>query len=122
VIDALEKAYVQASDTRVRPTAELVEKLGGGWGAEEALAISIYCALAAKGDFAQGLILAVNHGGDSNSTGAITGNIMGALLGRRAIPVNWLERLELRQEIETVALDLFVRYEDSPGWKKKYPV
>ncbi|TSK07498.1 MAG: ADP-ribosylglycohydrolase family protein [Geobacter sp.] len=38
-------------------------------------------ALIAKEDFTHGIKLSVNHGGDSDSTGAITGNIFGALLG-----------------------------------------
>lgn len=32
------------------------------------------------------MCLAVNHDGDSDSTGAITGNILGAYLGQQAIP------------------------------------
>lgn len=61
-------------------TPENVEQLGQGWIAEEALAISIFCALRAK-HFRSGVLAAVNHGGDSDSTGAITGNILGTPLG-----------------------------------------
>ena len=63
---------------------------------------------------ARQLLLAVNHGGDSDSTGAITGNILGTLLGKEAIPGRWLERLELRDEIEAVAVDMYRRFVD-PG-------
>lgn len=59
------------------PTAADVEALGGGWIAEEALAIGLYCALVGR-DFAHGVLLAVNHGGDSDSTGAIAGNLPSA--------------------------------------------
>lgn len=83
---------------------ETVERLGGGWVGDEALVISLYCALAAKGDFARGVRLAVNHSGDSDSTGAITGNILGALLGRGAIPAEWVEMVELRAVVEGMAL------------------
>ncbi len=79
---------------------ETIERLGGGWVGDEALAISLYCAFAAEGDFARGVCLAVNHSGDSDSTGAITGNILGALLGKGAIPGEFLEQLELRELIE----------------------
>ncbi len=48
-------------------------------------------------------MLAVNHGGDSDSTGAITGNILGTLLGEDAIPSNWLTELEGRETIERMA-------------------
>lgn len=88
------------------PSAERVEQLGKGWVAEEALGIAVYCALSAAGDFERGVVLAVNHGGDSDSTGAITGNILGALLGSDAIPARWLEQLELRDVIERLADEL----------------
>ena len=58
-------------------------------------------------NFDEGVILAVNHGGDSDSTGAIAGNILGAMLGARSIGGHWLHDLELRDEIEMIAADLF---------------
>jgi len=82
-----------------------IELLGEGWIAEEALAISIFCALSAR-DFDHGVIMAVNHGGDSDSTGAITGNILGALWGERVIDRKWLEPMELREVIREMAGDL----------------
>jgi ADP-ribosylglycohydrolase len=87
-----------------KPCPETVEKLGGGWVGDEALAISIYCALAAERDFAKGVRLAVNHSGDSDSTGSITGNIFGAILEKEKIPQKWLEEVELREVIEKTAL------------------
>jgi ADP-ribosyl-[dinitrogen reductase] hydrolase len=89
-----------------KPGPETVERFGGGWEGDEALSISIYCALAAEGDFAAGVRLAVNHSGDSDSTGSITGNILGALLGKGAIPVKWLSELELADVLEETALTL----------------
>lgn len=44
--------------------------------------------------------------GDSDSTGAIAGNLLGALHGVDAIPRRWLEPLELRGVIEEIADDL----------------
>jgi ADP-ribosylglycohydrolase len=85
---------------------EAIDRLGQGWIAEEALAISIYCALVAE-TFREGVILAVNHDGDSDSTGAITGNLLGAVHGVGAIPAEWLEELELRDVIAEVADDLY---------------
>ncbi len=89
-----------------KPGPETVEKLGGGWVGDEALVLSLYCALAAEGDFARGVRLAVNHSGDSDSTGAITGNILGSLSGKGAIPQKWLEEVELANVIEKTALDI----------------
>ena len=80
-------------------------QLGEGWVAEEALAISLYCALSTV-DTEEAIILAVNHSGDSDSTGSITGNIMGLLNGADSIPSRWMEELELREVIKTMATDM----------------
>ena len=97
---AIEQAETLA-DSEVPPTAA-VNALGQGWTAEEALAIAIYCSLVA-GSFAEGVIRAVNHDGDSDSTGAIAGHLLGALHGARAIPAEWLEPLELRGAVTDMA-------------------
>src|SRR5256885_12103371 len=78
--------------------------MGKGFVAEEALAIGLYCALTAR-DFEDGIILAVNHSGDSDSTGSISGNLLGAASGVEAIPERWLSNLELRTTIEALAED-----------------
>lgn len=79
--------------------------LGEGWVAEEALAIAIYAALAAP-DLESAIILAVNHSGDSDSTGSIAGNLLGAVHGEQVIPARWLAALELREEIVQLADDM----------------
>jgi ADP-ribosylglycohydrolase len=88
------------------PTPERVAMLGEGWVAEEALAIAIYAVLATD-SLREALLVAVNHGGDSDSTGAIAGNLAGVLYGERAIPDEWLEQLELRAAITQIADDLY---------------
>ncbi len=88
------------------PSEKAIARLGEGWIAEEALAISLYCALVAR-DFRDGVILAVNHDGDSDSTGSITGNLLGTLYGVDVIPQEWLEPLELRDIIMEIADDLY---------------
>lgn len=103
--------------------------LGEGWVAEEALAIAVYCALVAE-DFRHGVILAVNHDGDSDSTGAIAGNLLGVMHGSKAIPSAWLEPLELREVITEIAEDLLAVNEwgvgetggkDNDWVREKYP-
>lgn len=104
-----------------------IHKLGEGWVAEETLAISIYCALRYQNDFSAGIIAAVNHKGDSDSTGAVTGNILGALLGYDVIEDKWKTDLELLDVILEMADDLchgcqmseYSDYED-PDWFRKY--
>jgi len=89
----------------VRPSPERIADLGGGWVAEEALAIGLWCALAAE-SLEDGVITAVNHSGDSDSTGMIAGNLLGLIYGPQAIPDRWLEDLELRDVIVQIAVDL----------------
>ncbi len=86
---------------------EAVQQLGEGWVAEEALAIAVYCALCHSANAENALCLAVNHDGDSDSTGAICGNIMGAYLGVNALPKKWLKKLELHDLILKVADKLY---------------
>lgn len=88
------------------PYEEAIARLGQGRIAEEALAISIYCALVAR-NFKHGVILAVNHDGDSNSIGSIVGNLLGEMLGVKPIPAEWLEPLELRDVITELAEHLY---------------
>ena len=96
---------VDLADTAGTPTPELVEQLGGGWIGEEALAIALYCVLA-EPDPRAAFLLAVNHSGDSDSTGALVGNLLGAQHGSAALPQDWLDQVELREVITTVASDL----------------
>lgn len=95
--------------TALPPTPETVESLGGGWVAEEALAIAVYAALTYPGphEMLDALTLAVTHSGDSDSTGSICGNILGALHGESALPPELLLDLEGRDAIVALA-DLFV--------------
>ena len=84
---------------------DTLSRLGEGWVAEEALAIALYCALGAQ-DFASAVLLAVNHDGDSDSTGSITGQLLGAMWGMAAIPAHWVEQLELRDVIADMGQQL----------------
>lgn len=140
--DTVEKIYIK--DKHIRELTDIINlairlsenddddltnihKLGEGWVAEETLAISIYCALRYQDDFSAGIIASVNHKGDSDSTGAVTGNILGALLGFDAIEDKWKTNLELFDVIIEMADDLchgchiseFSHYED-PDWMRKY--
>lgn len=98
-----------------------ISLLGEGWVGEEAIAIAIYCALKYKNDFRKALCLSVNHNGDSDSTGAITGNILGAYLGIDNIPAEWANQVELSGVLAQLADDLLLGFEDTETWCEKYP-
>ena len=100
LVKALELAKSNVSDE------EAISELGEGWVGEEALGISVYFSLKYSNDFEKGLIASVNHDGDSDSTGSITGNILGAYLGLGKIPMKWMESVELKDVLLRLANEL----------------
>lgn len=140
--EAAERLF--AGDAHVRELTELIDRavslsenggedlesihlLGEGWVAEETLAIAIYCSLKYEKDFSKGLIASVNHKGDSDSTGAVTGNILGALIGYEAMEDKWKEHLECKDVLLEMAEDLCwgcAKSEHTPhrsaSWEMKY--
>lgn len=110
--DGLEAALHLADKAIVAPE-ELVQVLGEGWTAAEALAVALYAVLATLPDdgaeapparhFQDALALAVNHGGPSDTTGSLAGNILGALYGEDCLPVQWLGALEAPEVVRGMA-------------------
>lgn len=109
---------------------DAIHSLGEGWVAEETLAIAIYCSLRYEKDFDKAIRTAVNHRGDSDSTGAVTGNLLGAHLGLSHIPLKYTEHLELRDAIMEIGEDLYddctvngnrePKTEKEKAWFQKY--
>lgn len=83
-----------------------IKLLGEGWTGDEALAIALYCSLRHFESFEKAVVAAVNHDGDSDSTGAICGNIMGLIYGYDALPDYFKDQLELSDVILALADDL----------------
>lgn len=84
-----------------------IHALGEGWTGDQAIAIAVYCAVKYSDDFEKAIVAAVNHAGDSDSTGALVGNILGAYLGLSQIPDKYIDKLELVDVLKTVADDLY---------------
>ena len=84
----------------------VLKNQGEGWIAEETLGIAIFCALKYKKNFKKAIEVSVNHDGDSDSTGNLVGQILGAKYGTDILPVNYLSHLELRTVIEKIAQQL----------------
>lgn len=90
--------------TNSAPDQTNIAQLGAGWVAEEALAIALYCALKYQNRPLRAIEVAVNHGGDSDSTGALTGQIVSICQqDTNWLPATYLKRLELRELIIRVA-------------------
>lgn len=111
---------------RGTPTISDLEGLGGGWVGEEALAIALACVLTAETDdpagVAEALWRSVAHGGDSDSTGSLAGNLLGAMVGERGLPQGWVEEVELRDRLVEFADDLYSAaiLDETPDFRR-YP-
>lgn len=117
-----DKQYLKAlTDRAVRlahsdiSDAEAIRQLGEGWVAEETWAIALYCAIRHIDSVENAIIASVNHDGDSDSTGSVCGNIMGAIYGYEHIKEHNIfcpegkeleDTLELSQIILALADDL----------------
>lgn len=68
---------------------------GGAWAAEMALAIARYAAVAAAG-LEVGVRIATTHSGESASTGAIVGNLLGLPHPTEVMRHPWGDQVEMR--------------------------
>ena len=117
VRDVILLALATADAGPIGPAA--LEQLGGGWVGEEALAIGLACALRVPEGTPQHVALAlsqsVTHAGDSDSTGSIAGNLLGAMFGREALPTEWLASLELVDVVERLSAELVAAITAEPS-------
>ena len=124
--DEVKTAIRNSQDAPSDGSPETVEALGGGWVAEEALAIALYAARNAV-DFDHGLQIALTHSGDSDSTGAIAGNLLGLMFPDQVSSHPLHEKVECADLIERLARDLATLvtfdedqaealFEHYPGW------
>jgi ADP-ribosylglycohydrolase len=110
-----------ARDGRIAP-GDLERSIGTGSTAAEALGIGLYAALVCDDDFDAALPVAVNHSGNSATTGAVCGSLIGAMSGAERIPERWTAELELHDVIERLAHDAVVEFGPRPpAWSDRYP-
>ncbi|PZS25781.1 MAG: ADP-ribosylglycohydrolase family protein [Pseudonocardiales bacterium] len=127
-VTALSQAVALAGADTATP--ESVQRLGGGWVGEEALAIGVYAALTRPDDPDAALLLSVNHSGDSDSTGSICGNLLGTAHGEQALPARWTSTVEAADLVLGQAERLAARYldgaqrspNDATGMTRRFPV
>jgi ADP-ribosylglycohydrolase len=100
--------YIKAAELSKKDMndEQAIKSLGQGWTADETLAIAVYCSLKYRDNFEKAIQVAVNHSGDSDSTGAVTGNIVGTYLGYELIPDRYKNNIELKDIINKISKDL----------------
>jgi ADP-ribosylglycohydrolase len=72
----------------------------------ESLPYALYSFLANRKSFRECVYCAVLHGGDRDTIGAMAGAFSGAYLGGKAIPKDWVSRVENREILEDLAKQL----------------
>lgn len=119
LLDGGGKASVVFDDSGHRwPTAEVIEIARGGYRTRDQAAIegsgyvikSLEAALwsfATTESFEDAILRAANLGDDADTTAAVCGQLAGACYGAAGIPSRWLEKLAMREEIESLADRLF---------------
>ncbi|WP_435095153.1 ADP-ribosylglycohydrolase family protein [Halarchaeum sp. P4] len=55
------------------------------------------------------IVTAVNRGGDTDTVGAVAGAVAGARFGADALPERWLDVIDERERLESLALELAAR-------------
>jgi poly(ADP-ribose) glycohydrolase ARH3 len=80
--------------------------LGQSVAVHESMPFAIYAFLRHPHSFEECLFCAVLHGGDRDTLGAMACAISGAYLGADALPLAWIDKLENRDYIESLALQL----------------
>jgi poly(ADP-ribose) glycohydrolase ARH3 len=81
-------------------------RLGQSVAVHESMPFALYSFLRHPHSFEECLFCAVLHGGDRDTLGAMACAVSGAYLGADAIPPGWRDRLENRDYIESLALQL----------------
>lgn len=119
--------FQSSKTSQVREKMELVSQLlsrdkdagivahdvGQSVAIHESMPFAIYSFLRYPKNFKECLYCSVLNGGDRDTLGAMACGISGAYLGVEAIPEDWLMKLENREYIEKLAMELVERRRDT---------
>lgn len=99
--DKIEKAIEYAHNKKV--SSETVFKEFLGWAAHDAIAATVYVFLTFPDDFQKAILFGVNTPGDSDSIASMAGALVGARVGVKQIPQDWIEILEGKDKLKMYA-------------------
>ena len=116
VRDALESARALDLQAKVRGALDIdpampVERLRTSGYVIDSFGCAVW-AIQQYATFEEVIVALVNRGRDTDTTGAIAGGLMGVLVGAKAIPARWLEKLEYHDRF-TAAVPLLVALRDA---------
>jgi len=90
-LNEMENIFAQGKKIEVR---EIVRRLGNGIEAHRSVPSASYLALAYSPDFQDAIRAAISLGGDTDTIAGMVGAIVGAHVGERGLPTEWVEQLE----------------------------
>lgn len=88
------------------PDREAARTLGKSVAIHESLPFAVYCFLRHPDSFEDCIYCAVLNRGDRDTIGAMAGAVSGAYLGTEAVPRKWRDKLEGRNNFESLAAAL----------------
>ncbi|PKN03271.1 hypothetical protein CVU75_03090 [Candidatus Dependentiae bacterium HGW-Dependentiae-1] len=82
-----------------------------GWAAHEAIAAALYCFLVCADNVKGAIYLGVHTSGDSDSIACMAGALVGAHVGMKQIPQEWIDTVEGSHELQALAHEAAVFFE-----------
>ena len=120
VLQKVNNAIEYAEDGRDSLWA--IRSMGKSSTGDGALGIALYCALKHPDNYEKAIKLAVNFDGDSDTIGSIVGNIVGAHVGEHGIPAIWQRRIEISDDIDGLAEELYWGIKEIYDPEERYPI
>jgi poly(ADP-ribose) glycohydrolase ARH3 len=91
---ALNKIEEMVAQGKKLEAREVVRSLGNGVEAQFSVPSACYIALTYSPDFCEAIRAAISLGGDTDTIAGMVGAIVGAHVGEKGLPVEWIEQLE----------------------------
>jgi poly(ADP-ribose) glycohydrolase ARH3 len=93
-VKALNKIEEMVAQGKKLEAREVVRFLGNGVEAQFSVPSACYIALTYSSDFCDAIRAAISLGGDTDTIAGMVGAIVGAHVGEKGLPVEWIEQLE----------------------------
>ena len=87
-----------------------VESIRSGGYVVDTLEASIWCLINSR-NYKEAVLLAVNLGDDTDTTGAVTGGLAALYYGFESIPENWVIQLARKDDIEELSNKMYQHFE-----------
>jgi poly(ADP-ribose) glycohydrolase ARH3 len=115
-IKALNKIEEMLAQGKKLQAREVVQSLGNGVEAHFSVPSACYIALAYSPDFCNAIRAAISLGGDTDTIAGMVGAIVGAHVGEKGLPIEWIEQLEDGPRGQSFARDIADKFSET--WQR----